>query len=185
MWRCEWIWQTYCWVMVTSIALGLVTTILWCSWWGCMFANPRTPPLTSATASMRVVTGRRMAKTMGFMALTAPGWFAAGRHPQLGRGISDGEVPCCRLRRKRANTRRMTRFHEHCRDAPRPGRSCGHRGVGRRRRAVPRGDSRADHGPDGNARASPPMIAPARRGRRWPGDGLSSGAVGPRARQRS
>ena len=31
MWRCEWIWQTYCWVMVTSIALGLVTTILGCS----------------------------------------------------------------------------------------------------------------------------------------------------------
>ena len=33
MWRCEWIWQTYCWVMMTSFALGLVTTILWCSWW--------------------------------------------------------------------------------------------------------------------------------------------------------
>ena len=31
MWRCEWIWQTYGWVMVTSIALGLVTTIFWCS----------------------------------------------------------------------------------------------------------------------------------------------------------
>ena len=22
MWRCEWIWQTYCWVMVTSFAIG-------------------------------------------------------------------------------------------------------------------------------------------------------------------
>ena len=34
MWRCEWIWQTYCWVRLTSFALGLVTTILCCSWWG-------------------------------------------------------------------------------------------------------------------------------------------------------
>ena len=28
MCRCEWIWQTYGWVMATSIALGLVSTIL-------------------------------------------------------------------------------------------------------------------------------------------------------------
>ena len=28
MWRCERIWQTYRWVMMTSFALGLVTTIL-------------------------------------------------------------------------------------------------------------------------------------------------------------
>src|SRR6476619_6534739 len=34
MWICEWIWQTYCCVMMTSIALGLVTTIL-CSWCVC------------------------------------------------------------------------------------------------------------------------------------------------------
>jgi len=39
------------------------------------------------------VTGRRMAKTMGFMALIALDWFAVGRHPRLGRAISDGEAP--------------------------------------------------------------------------------------------
>src|SRR5262245_18155943 len=31
MLRCEWIWQTYCWVTKTSFTLGRVTTILWCS----------------------------------------------------------------------------------------------------------------------------------------------------------
>ena len=35
-----------------------------------VFDNPRTPPLTSATTSIRVVTGRRMAKTIGFIAQT-------------------------------------------------------------------------------------------------------------------
>jgi hypothetical protein len=39
------------------------------------------------------VTIRRMEETMVLMALTAPGRFAAGRHPRLGREIADGEVP--------------------------------------------------------------------------------------------
>ena len=34
MWRCEWIWQTYCSVTMTSFASGLVTTIF-CSSGGC------------------------------------------------------------------------------------------------------------------------------------------------------
>ena len=31
MWLREWIWQTNGWVTTTSIAVGLVATIFWCS----------------------------------------------------------------------------------------------------------------------------------------------------------
>src|SRR5262245_48315221 len=63
-------------------------------------------------SSTRDVTGRRTANRMEFMGLTAPGRFAAGRHPRLGLETSDGKVPSRRLRRKRVNTRQMTRIHE-------------------------------------------------------------------------
>ena len=41
-----------------------------------IFDNPRTPPIASTATSMRMMTRRRMTKTIGFMALTAPGHFA-------------------------------------------------------------------------------------------------------------
>lgn len=81
--------------MVKSIGLGLVTTILWCSWWGgsegsapsAMLSNKErilavssigttsTPNLfkesaphdVRPTTSKRVVMGRRLAKANGFM----------------------------------------------------------------------------------------------------------------------
>ena len=73
MWRCEWIWQTYCWVMMTSFAWGLVTTILWCSCWDCSFDSAcicpqaeterETSAITTAGATAVVVRARRPTRT--------------------------------------------------------------------------------------------------------------------------
>src|ERR1051326_6882310 len=82
--RREWIWQTYCWVMTTSLALGLVTTIFRCPSVGssCLWHAGRE----------REISARRMARMCEiFIEFFAP-WLPVGSRVEHGPTRRLGEI---------------------------------------------------------------------------------------------
>src|SRR5581483_1372800 len=88
MWRWAWIWQTYCRVIVTSMALGLVTTIVWCS------ASAPSSCLSQAGRERAISATRRAGIGAAFMEFFRR-WLPVGSYPgarpgdaRIGRGLA-------------------------------------------------------------------------------------------------